>query len=289
MTSVVEESYQFCEVLSKREARNFYWSFRLLPKERRRSMCALYAFMRQSDDLADEPGELNAKRTALEEWRVQLDRALLGEQTPGAPALPALADTVRGRGIPKQYLYDVLEGCLMDLEPRVYETFADLRGYCYRVAAAVGLCCLCIWGFKSENGEAERLAESCGLALQLTNILRDVREDAGRGRVYLPRQDLRRFKVGADEFLEERPSTAVRELLAFEGRRAYEYFDESRRLVRLVEPVGRPALRAIVGVYRALLDEIARRDYDVLSARVSVPRWRKATITLKSLLQRSRV
>jgi phytoene synthase len=221
---------------------------------------------------------------AIEQWRQQLERALAGEPITAAPALPALADTVRKHQIPKQYLHDVLDGCLMDLAPRTYETFAELHAYCYRVASAVGLCCLHIWGFRSQDGKAERLAEAAGLALQLTNILRDVREDAGRGRVYLPQEDLERFGVSAADLLLDRPSPPVRELFAFQGRRAYEFYDQARPLVSLVEPIGRPVLRAIVGIYRALLDEIARRDYNVLSRRVSLPSWRKAAITLRALV-----
>jgi 15-cis-phytoene synthase len=284
MNDALAASYDDCVDLSKREARNFYWSFRLLPPERRRSMCALYAFMRRSDDLADGPGEPLAKRLAIETWRAELDRALDGQSVPSAPRLLALADTVQRHQIPRRYLHDVLDGCLMDLEPRTYETFSDLHKYCYRVASAVGLCCVHIWGFRSEDGQGERLAEACGLALQLTNILRDVREDANIGRIYLPREDLDRFGVVPADLLAEKPSQPLRALLAFEGRRAYDYYDQSRRLVRLVEPIGRPVLRAIVGIYRALLDEIVRRDYDVLQGRISIPPWRKAAITLRSLV-----
>ncbi len=170
-------SDEFCRRLSRREARNFYYSFLVLPPERRRSMCALYAFMRHTDDLADEPGEVADKRAALETWRADLDRALEG-QPDAWPGLPALAHAVHRHGIPPKYLHEVIDGVAMDLEPRPFPTFEDLYAYCYRVASAVGLCCLHIWGYRSEGGRAESLAESCGIALQLTNILRDVREDA---------------------------------------------------------------------------------------------------------------
>jgi phytoene synthase len=282
MTGPLRQSYRFCGDLSRREARNFYYSFRLLPADRRRSMCALYAFLRHTDDLADEPGAAATKQAALDRWRLDLDRALDGE--PDAwPGLPALAETVHRHGIPRVYLHEVITGCVMDLHPRPFQTFDDLRRYCYHVASAVGLCCIHIWGFESDGGRAERLAETCGLALQLTNILRDVREDAHAGRIYLPLDDLRRFGVAADDLAAERLTDPVRRLLAFEGQRAYDSYRQAAPLVSLVSPVGRPVLRAIVGIYRALLDEIARRDYDVLTERVALSPWRKAAITLGSL------
>jgi 15-cis-phytoene synthase len=169
---------------------------------------------------------------------------------------------------------------VMDLEPVAYPTFADLYRYCYRVASAVGLCCIHIWGYRSEGGKAEALAEACGVALQLTNILRDVREDAQLGRIYLPAEDLNRFGVAAADLHATQPSDPVRALLTFEGQRAYDYYRKARPLIELVEPVGRPVLRAIVGIYSALLDEIVRRDYNVLAGRIALPPWRKALITL---------
>ncbi len=276
-------SYRFCGDVARREAKNFYYSFLLLPPGRRRSMCALYAFLRKTDDLADEVGEVSAKRSALETWRAELDRVLGGERADW-PGFPALVDTVRRHDLPPRHLHEVIDGVVMDLEPRPFATFDDLYRYCYRVASAVGLSCIHIWGFRSEGGLAERLAESCGIALQLTNILRDVREDARLGRVYLPTEDLDRFGVGAEDLLATRPSAQLRALLEFQGRRAYDYYGRGAPLVRLVAPVGRPVLRTIVGIYRALLDEIARRDYDVLAGRVALPPWRKAAIMARSLL-----
>jgi phytoene synthase len=158
-----------------------------------------------------------------------------------------------------------------------------LADYCYHVASVVGLCCIHILGYRSENGRAERLAEGCGIALQLTNILRDVREDAGNGRIYLPRDEMKRFGVEPGDLGASQSSRSVKELLAFEARRAYEYYDQSRELVPLVEPVGRPVLLTITGIYRGLLDEITARDFEVLSSRVTIPGWRKAAIALRAL------
>ena len=283
---VLEESYRYCAAVARREARNFYAAFRLLPASRRRSMCALYAFLRHSDDLADEPGSAPVKARALDDWRQALDAALAGDG--GAwPGFPALADTVERFAIPAHLLHAVIEGVSMDIQPRGFATFAELAVYCYHVASVVGLSCLHIWGYRSEGGQAERLAERCGIALQLTNILRDIRDDAEHGRIYLPRDDLLRFGVEPRELAAAGPpSDRVRSLLAFEGQRAYEYYEAARPLATLVDPVGRPVLRTIVGIYRALLDEIARRDYHVLDGRISLPAWRKIAIALRALAGR---
>lgn len=278
-------SYRYCGRIARREARNFYPAFLMLPGERRRSMCALYAFMRHTDDLADEPGEPRARLAALDRWRSALGGALDGQ--PAAwPGLPALADTVARHRIPRDLLHAVVDGVAMDQAPRPFAGFAELSDYCYHVASAVGLCCIHIWGYESDGGRAERLAGSCGVALQLTNILRDVREDALQGRVYLPRDEMERFGVEPSDLAADRPTPGLRELLAFEAARAYALYDESRDLVGLVDPVGRPVLLTISGIYRALLDEIVRRDYNVLAGRVSVPGWRKAAIALRALPRR---
>lgn len=289
MNRSLEESYRFCARLSRREARNFYYSFLLLPAERRRSMCALYAFLRHSDDLADEPGELAAKQAAIAAWRESLDRSLREDAAQADwPGLPALADTVKRHAIPPHYLHEVLDGVVMDLEPRPFANFDELTVYCKRVASAVGRCCLHIWGFTSDGGRAESLADDCGLALQLTNIIRDVKEDSRNGRIYLPEDDRSRFQVASSELSGDRLGDRLRALLEFEAGRAYQFYERAERLVGLVDPVGRPVLRAIVGIYRTLLDEIVARGYDVMSARVSVPCWRKALIALRSWTTRSR-
>lgn len=286
MNAALRESYEFCARLSKREARNFYYSFVLLPPDRRQAMCALYAFLRHTDDLADEPGTAESKQQALDAWRVSLDEVLAGEVSVW-PGLPALADTMRRFGIPGQYLHEVVDGVVMDLHPRRYATFDELAVYCGRVASAVGRSCLHIWGYRSEDGKAEALANDYGIALQLTNILRDVREDALNGRVYLPSEDLEQFNVAPEELSTSALDDRLRALFQFQAGRAYEYYDRAAPLVPLVDPVGRPVLRAIVGIYRALLDEIAGRGYDVLSRRVALPGWRKAAIAFGSLVGRS--
>jgi len=276
-------SYQFCGQLSRREAKNFYYSFLVLPAPLRRSMCALYAFMRHTDDLADEPDPNGDPRGRLDGWRRMLGQALAGQGGPDDwPGMLALVDTVRRHGIPSRYLEEVIDGVEMDLEPRTFETFEDLHAYCYRVASVVGLSCIKIWGYRSEGGRAEELAEACGIALQLTNIIRDVREDALRGRVYLPIADLERFGVTREDLLGERTSEQLRALLEFEANRAQAFYEKAAPLEQLVDPVGRPVLRALTGIYQQLLNKIVARRYEVLSRRISLSPWRKAAITVRS-------
>jgi len=288
MDAALAGSYAFCRDLARREAKNFYPTFRLLPRGPRLSMYALYSFMRRTDDLADGPGEPASKAESLRRWRADLDRALAGHAD-GWPGLAALADTVAKHRMVPSHLHEVIDGVEMDLTPRSYQTFDDLYLYCYRVASAVGLSCLSIWGYRSEGGRAEAMAEACGVALQLTNILRDVGEDARMGRIYLPADDLARFGVRPEDLTASTPSAAARALFEATARRAYEYYAKALPLIPLVSPTGRPILSAIAGIYRALLDEIVRRDYEVLTGRVRLPAWKKAAIALAALPSRFRV
>jgi phytoene synthase len=273
MTSLAR-SYRYCEALTRREAGNFYPAFRLLPAVQRRSMCALYAFMRIADDLSDEPGPIDGKRAGLGQWRAQLGQALAGDYR--HIALPALHDAVLRHRIPRQYLDDVIDGVEMDLEPVAFATFAELRLYCYRVASAVGLACIHVWGF--DGAHAEKYAEDAGLAFQLTNILRDLGEDAARGRVYLPREDLDRFGYDVDRLNRGQRDEAFRALMRFEVQRAREFYDAGWQLAPLLAPAGRAVFLMMARTYRGLLDEIERRDYDVFSARVRLSRWRKIAL-----------
>jgi phytoene synthase len=249
-------------------------------------MSALYAFLRHTDDLADVSASAAWKAQAIASWRLELDAALAGRDCQW-PGLPALADTVARHGIPVHRLHEVIDGVSMDVEPRRYETFADLALYCHHVASAVGLCCLHIWGYRSNEGKAERLAEACGIALQLTNIIRDVREDAANGRIYLPVEDLERFGVFPEELSASGPpSEQLRSLLAFQAGRAISYYDLALQLTPLISSKGRPVFLTIVGTYRGLLGEIVAGNYNVLDVRVSLPKWRKAMVVLRALFGR---
>ncbi len=281
--SSLHASYRFCSTLARREARNFYYAFLLLPPHRRRSMCALYAFLRHADDLADRPAPDDEREMALAGLRGDLDHALAGEPT-FWPGMRALGDAARRHAIPGELLHQAIDGVLMDVHHRRFETFAELADYCHHVASVVGVACLHIWGYRSEQGRAESLAEHYGLALQLTNILRDVGEDARAGRIYLPREDLDRFGVDPAELAGHgTPSDRLRSLFEFQAARARGFYEAGKPLEDLVDRVGRPVLRAIVGIYRALLDEITRRDYRVLDRRVAIPPTRKLAIAVRSL------
>jgi phytoene synthase len=279
MNPTLARSYAFCEQLARREAGNFYHAFRVLPGAQRRAMCALYAFMRVTDDLSDGPGRTADKRTALTDWRRQLDRALAGE--PSHPLHAAFRHALQVYRIPRRYLDEVVEGVEMDLDTARYATFADLYRYCYRVASAVGLACIHVWGFRDERAKA--YAESAGIAFQLTNILRDLGEDTARGRVYLPREDLERFGYGEDELGRGERNDRFRALMRFQVERARRYYDTARPLAGLLQPAGRAVLLVMTRTYRGLLDAIERRDYDVFSSRVSLSAWRKIGLAVQAL------
>jgi len=266
-------SYAYCRRVARARARNFYYAFLLLPRRRREAICALYAFMRYCDDLSDEPG---ATRVAIEHWRAVLD----GRPDPN-PLWPAFRDTVARYRIPERYFHEIIDGVASDLEPRRFETFAELYRYCYQVASAVGMATIHVFGF--ESPEALPLAEKCGIAFQLTNILRDIREDAERGRFYLPLEDLARFGARVEEVMAGRRTAPVVELLRFQTARARAYYRESAPLVRLVDARSRGGLRALIGIYARLLDRIEARGYDVFSGRVSLSPLEKSWIAIRAL------
>jgi phytoene synthase len=272
-------SYRYCEAITQREAGNFYPAFRILPRQQRLAMCALYAFMRIADDLSDEPGPLADKRVNLLAWRQGLMRALNGVFT--HPSHEALAHTVNKYAIPIEYLEAVLDGVSMDLEPVRYATFEDLRLYCYRVASAVGLACIHIWGFTRDKAKVH--AEHAGLAFQLTNILRDLREDAARGRVYLPQEDLERFGYTEEKLMKGERDESFRKLMRFEVQRARDYYAKGWPLVPLLSPPGRAVFLMMAKTYRSLLDAMESSDFDVFKSRVRVAKWRKMLFALQSL------
>jgi phytoene synthase len=267
-------SYAFCRRIARTRARNFYYSFLLLSRPQRDAMCAIYAFMRYCDDISEREG---ASREAIDRWRSDLDRALAGEYGDN-PLWPAFHDTVRRYRIPPEYFHEMIAGVSSDLEPRQIQSFDELYRYCYQVASVVGLTIVHIFGFESE--EALPLAEKCGIAFQLTNILRDVREDVENRRVYIPAEDIQRFGAG----LEKRDESFVR-LLSFEAERARRYYDESRPLLGLVHKRSRRSLWALIEIYRRLLTRIERSRFDVLARRIRVPTWEKLAILASAALR----
>jgi phytoene synthase len=270
----LEASYTFSRGIARTRARNFYYSFLLLSREQRDAMCAIYAFMRYCDDISEGEG---ASLEAIERWRHDLDLALQGQYCENL-LWPAFHDTVQRYRIPHWYFHEMIAGVSSDLQPKQLGTFDELYGYCYQVASVVGLTIIHIFGFDSM--EAIPLAEKCGIAFQLTNILRDVREDRENGRVYIPVEDLRKF--GAD--LATHDERFVR-LMSFEAERARAYYDESRPLIALVHPRSRPSLWALIEIYRRLLGRIERSNFDVLEKRIRVPTWEKLSILASAALR----
>jgi 15-cis-phytoene synthase len=273
MTDNLDASYAHCAHVARTQARNFYYSFLTLSPERRAAMCAIYAFMRYSDDVSDEAAADRTKAVEMAQWREALDRAFRGDYGTSL-ILPAFHDTVQKYGIPARYFHELIDGTEMDLTKKRYETFAELHQYCYRVASVVGFVCIHVWGFDEAGGQALQYAEDCGLAFQLTNILRDVREDAERDRIYLPQEDLRQFDVSEDDLRQGSLTDNFRKLMRFEADRAKSYYEQAAMLTPLVHPEGRPTLSIMMKIYRGILDSIERNNYDVHSrrARISTPR-----------------
>ncbi|HUI53600.1 MAG TPA: phytoene/squalene synthase family protein [Bryobacteraceae bacterium] len=278
--NAIDQSYEYCRRVARRRAKNFYYSFLLLSKPQRRAMCAIYAFMRYCDDLSDEPG---ATRAAIDRWRAEMEDAIEGRFS-SHPVWPAFHHTVRRFGIPHQYLREMIDGVQSDLEPRLFETFEQLYRYCYQVASVVGLTIIHIFGFDTRS--ALPLAERCGVAFQLTNILRDIREDADRGRIYLPAEDLRRFGVTEDELRNGERGEPFLRLMRFEAERARAYYNESQPLLDLIHPRSRPSLWALIAIYSRLLERIEQSNYNVFDRRVRLPLWEKSWIVMRALMSR---
>jgi 15-cis-phytoene synthase len=284
----IEAAYAACREIAKREAKNFYYAFVALPEHKRDAMCAIYAFMRHADDISDDESKDHATRRVelaqwTDAWRHRTDTA--------DPVFVAVRDTQRRFDIPDELLEQLIQGTAMDLQPEAanrrgadgldtFATFSDLYRYCYYVASIVGLVCIRIFGYS--NPAAEKLAEETGVAFQLTNILRDIREDAERGRVYVPSVDLKgvgttpaalaRVKAGSEL------TEPQRLVLAGIARRARAYYQSADRLLSLINADSRPALRVLVKIYSRLLMRIEARRFDVFTSRVQVPTWQKLLI-----------
>jgi phytoene synthase len=294
-------AYSVCTSITRAAAKNFYYAFLVLPRPKRQALCAVYAFMRKCDDIADDPHlPAREKEQKLAIWLEAFHRALSGQPTDDAVLL-ALTDAQRSFNIQVGWLDQLAYGTAMDVqeaEPRErppglpapelqYKTFEDLRVYCYRVASVVGLVCIRIFGYREPAAEA--LAERCGLAFQLTNIIRDVKEDAAMGRVYLPEEDLAKFGLCAADLTSASafsPAARFAPLLAMEADRARAYYQSGEELIAYIDEDSQPALWMLVTIYRRLLEKITARRYDVFSGKIRLSVREKLMILGKGFLRR---
>jgi phytoene synthase len=296
----VAASLAFCERVARTKAGNFYHGMKLTPQPRRAAIYTVYAFMRACDDLADDTdADATAQRRAnIETFRAKMDHAIaLARDSRGddesldttEPSVwPAFIHVMRNYPIDPADLHHMLDGQRADLDTHRYETFAQLRGYCYNVASTVGLVCVAVWGMTpdADAAHARQLAEQRGIALQLTNILRDLREDAQRGRVYLPTEDLQRFGVSPEALTTGNADAAFDRLMRFQIDRARGYYAASTDLDRFITPNCRPTSWAIMRIYEKLLDKIERDPRKVLQKRVSLNLATKVGVALRALRQR---
>lgn len=294
----LSHAYAVCRGVARRTAKNFYYGFLVLPSEKRNALCAVYAFMRHADDIADDPTlEITQKKQRLGDWLQAAKRVFSGEPTDD-PVLMALADAQQKFRVPTDLFEKLVYGTSLDLEippasaeaPAILcSTFEDLKQYCYYVASVVGLVCIHIFGY--EDKKAEILAEDCGLAFQLTNIIRDVREDAGMGRIYIPEIDLALVGLNATNFSAAAladPANAqqLRPALEYEADRARKFYQSGKWLMELVHEDSRGALWVLVEIYSRLLRKIADRNYDVFTERVSLSTWEKLRVLARGLVLR---
>jgi len=274
---MIEDSYAQCIAVTKDRAKNFHFAFSVLPPYRYRGICALYAFSRLADDMSDDESDPQKALANSQKWRKLFDRALGGDAS-GHAILPAVADTMKTFDIPPIYMHELLNGTEMDARQNRYEAWKDTYQYCYRVASVIGMMTVHVFGFIGSKNVAMDLAERTGIAFQMTNILRDLAEDAGRDRIYLPLEDLRAHKISEAEMLASKKTPALLKLVKFEVERTKEYYKSGRELVPLIEEESRNALGSLVAIYQSLLVEIERRDCDVWSKRVSLSTAQKMSL-----------
>lgn len=294
------DAYRYCRDVARREAKNFYWSFRVLPRHKSDAMCAVYAFMRKADDLSDDESKsIETRRAEMRAWLTVWRASRITPSTD--PVFIALADTQQRFNIPDSLLEELVAGTTMDLEPgatgstgdfdpvtgiQTYPTFEDLYRYCYLVASVVGLVCIRIFGYSS--GRAEKYAEETGIAFQLTNILRDVKEDVERNRVYLPMDLMDEFAETIPELRELASGRAMTErergMLATLAIRAEKYYVSAKKLLPLIDRDSRAALWVLVTIYHRLLKRIADRKMDVFTERASLSTAEKMSVLARGAL-----
>jgi phytoene synthase len=268
---------QYVNKVALRSGSNFYFSFFSLPKDKREAITAVYAFCREVDDAVDDPSQKDPK-AEVARWREEIARTYDGH--PSRPLTRSLARAIERFALTRHYFDGILQGVAMDLDQKRYPMFESLSTYCYHVAGEVGLVCMEIFGFRSER--LKTYAVKLGTAFQLTNILRDVATDAERGRIYLPQEDLRRFGVDEADLLAKRLTPNFQRLMAFEARRARDFYREASALPTAEE---RPFLRAaemMRAIYADILDRIEKRNYNVFDGRIRVPTPRKLWLAARA-------
>jgi phytoene synthase len=276
----VEYAYRDCDRITREAAANFFYGIRLLPRAKRDAMSAVYAFARRIDDIGDGDLGTEAKLAALAAEHDNLAAVAHGAGIVGDPVTVALAHARRRYDLPLDALELLIDGVELDVRDTRYESFDELVDYCRAVAGSIGRLCLAIFNGGADGNGAGRLADDLGVAMQLTNILRDVREDHGLGRVYLPAEDLRRF--GCDALAGADPDHAAA-LIRFEAARAREWFDRGLGLVDLLDSRSAACVLAMTGIYRSILDRIEREPDAVLRRRISLAGWEKAWVAARSL------
>lgn len=287
-------AYSVCRGITRTQAKNFYYGFLVLPKRKRQGLSAVYAFMRRCDDIADDPAlSAPVRKQKLDAWVDAFHAAEAGYPTDD-PILLALVDAQRRFGIPVGLLDQLAFGTAMDVEepeqansprhPIQYRNFQELQRYCYNVASVVGLVCIRVFGYRDPS--AETLAERLGLAFQLTNIIRDVKEDANLGRVYLPQEDLAHFGIAPSELATMSDPARLRPLLELEAQCAFENYAAGDQLLSLISEDSQPALWVLINIYRGLLQKIVRLNYDVFTRKVSLTLPEKLSIFGKGFFKR---
>ncbi len=267
----VSDAYRECQAFTRRRATNFYIAFSALPQRKRQAIYAAYAYAGTVDDAVDDAGTQEERAAALSQAHALLHAAYSGGEAEPGWLAAGLADAVDRYDIPRDHFDELVRGMEQDLTQTRYDTFEELEQYCYRAASVIGLICICIFGYdRAQNELAIDSAVAMGKALQITNIMRDVKEDAERGRIYLAREDLAQHGVSEDDILGSVYSAEFRQLMADYAQRAYAFYSEGDRLIALLNgPRSRACCNGLQGVYRMILDAIVTREYDVYSQRVS--------------------
>lgn len=266
----LKSAYAHCQRVTRTEATNFYYAFRTLPRDKRNGIYAAYAFCRDCDDIADGPLSSENKRVLLRKIRADLLSMKTATQS---PVFIALNDTVKKFQIPIQYLEDIVDGVEMDLVNTRYKTFEDLKEYCYHVASVVGLITIGIFGY--EDQRAKEYAVDLGIAMQMTNILRDIHEDSIRGRIYLPLDEMANFGYSEQDLLNQEYNEQFRSLMKHQVERTRYYFDQGRQLFPLISTESRMCIVMLHHIYSSILDRIEGVGFDVFTSRISLSKREK--------------